>query len=111
MNFLLKEDDFSNFYGTVGNTYASTLNDDYVEWENGDLNNFMNFEDFDYVDSDKFSGKIILTSFPGLNKDGKFDEEYFLLQLIILEATVNLIINELNILKVNSFEIGHLDLK
>ena len=41
----------------------------------------MNFEDFDYVDSDKFSGKIILTSFPGLNKDGKFDEEFFLLQL------------------------------
>tara|TARA_Y100001970_G_scaffold106036_1_gene132843 strand:+ start:1430 stop:1954 length:525 start_codon:yes stop_codon:yes gene_type:complete len=41
----------------------------------------MNFEDFDYVDSDRFSGKIILTSFPGLNKDGKFDEEFFLLQL------------------------------
>ena len=32
----------------------------------------MNFEDFDYVDSDRFSGKIILTSFPGLNAKGEF---------------------------------------
>ncbi|MBQ83171.1 MAG: hypothetical protein CMD59_06565 [Gammaproteobacteria bacterium] len=41
----------------------------------------MNFKDFDYVDSDKFSGKIILTSFPGLNQEGKFDDTLFLLQL------------------------------
>ena len=41
----------------------------------------MNFEDFDYINSDKFVGKIILTSFPGLNAKGEFDDSLFLLQL------------------------------
>tara|TARA_Y100000996_G_scaffold373549_1_gene323086 strand:+ start:368 stop:886 length:519 start_codon:yes stop_codon:yes gene_type:complete len=41
----------------------------------------MNFTDFDYVNSNKFTGKIILTSFPGSDKEGKFNEELFLLQL------------------------------
>ena len=45
----------------------------------------MNFKDFDYVDSDKFSGKIILTSFPGLNNEGKFDDTLFLNQLSIFQ--------------------------
>ena len=45
----------------------------------------MNFKDFDYVDSDKFSGKIILTSFPGLNHEGKFDDTLFLLQLSLFQ--------------------------
>ena len=45
----------------------------------------MNFKDFDYVASDKFSGKIILTSFPGLNKEGKVDDTLFLLQLSLFQ--------------------------
>ena len=46
----------------------------------------MNFKDFDYLDSNKFDGKIILTSFPGLNKEGKFDDSLFLLQLNIFKS-------------------------
>ena len=45
----------------------------------------MNFKDFDYIDSNKFSGKIILTSFPGLNKEGKVDDTLFLLQLSLFQ--------------------------
>ena len=37
----------------------------------------MSFEDFDFVDSTNFAGKIILTSFPGLNKEGKFEDVLF----------------------------------
>ena len=41
----------------------------------------MNFHEFDFIDSNKFNGKIILTSFPGLNNEGRFDDTLFLLQL------------------------------
>ena len=43
----------------------------------------MNFEDFDFIDSSKFTGKIILTSFPGLNTKGNFDDTLFHSQLNI----------------------------
>ena len=39
------------------------------------------FDNYDFIDSLKFTGKIILTSFPGLNDQGKFDELNFLNQL------------------------------
>ena len=41
----------------------------------------MKFEDFNFIDSTKFSGKIILTSFPGLNNNGIFEDDLFNLQL------------------------------
>ena len=39
------------------------------------------FDNYDHIDSTKFTGKIILTSFPGLNNDGKFDEKILTSQL------------------------------
>ena len=45
----------------------------------------MTFKDFDYIYSDKFKGKIILTSFPGLNGKGIFEESLFFSQLDIFE--------------------------
>ena len=39
------------------------------------------FDSYDYIDSSKFTGKIILTSFPGLNDEGKFDEKILISQL------------------------------
>ncbi len=45
----------------------------------------MNFEDFDFIDSDKFNGRIILTSYPGLNDKGEFEDSLFLLQLILFK--------------------------
>ena len=39
------------------------------------------FDNYDYIDSTKFTGKIILTSFPGLNDQGKFDEKILTSQL------------------------------
>ena len=39
------------------------------------------FDSYDYIDSSKFTGKIILTSFPGLNNEGKFDEKILISQL------------------------------
>ena len=39
------------------------------------------FDTYDFIDSSKFIGKIILTSFPGLNDQGSFDESHFLTQL------------------------------
>ena len=39
------------------------------------------FDNYDYIDSTKFTGKIILTSFPGLNDEGKFDEKILISQL------------------------------
>lgn len=39
------------------------------------------FDTYDFIDSSKFIGKIILTSFPGLNNQGRFDESHFLMQL------------------------------
>ena len=41
------------------------------------------FDSYDYIDSSKFTGKIILTSFPGLNNEGKFDEKILISQLEI----------------------------
>jgi len=41
------------------------------------------FDSYDFVDSTKFTGKIILTSFPGLNDEGKFDEKILISQLEI----------------------------
>jgi len=43
----------------------------------------MDFRDFDFIDSTKFSGKIILTSFPGLTKEGNFEDILFHSQLVI----------------------------
>ena len=37
----------------------------------------MKFDNFNFVDFSNFSGKIILTSFPGLNKQGKFEDDLF----------------------------------
>ena len=39
------------------------------------------FDNYDHIDSTKFTGKIILTSFPGINSKGKFDEKFFTSQL------------------------------
>ena len=39
------------------------------------------FDNYDYIDSTKFTGKIILTPFPGLNDEGKFDEKILISQL------------------------------
>ena len=39
------------------------------------------FDSYDYIDSTKFTGKIILTSFPGLNEEGKYDEKILISQL------------------------------
>ena len=41
------------------------------------------FDSYDFIDSTKFTGKIILTSFPGLNDEGKFDEKILISQLEI----------------------------
>lgn len=43
----------------------------------------MKFDDFNFIDATKFSGKIILTSFPGLNKNGNFEAHLFNSQLNI----------------------------
>ena len=45
----------------------------------------MIFSDFNFVYSNKFSGKIILTSFPGLNSNGSFEDSLFLSQLTIFK--------------------------
>ena len=37
----------------------------------------MQFSNYDYIESKFFSGKIILTSFPGLNKEGTFEVSIF----------------------------------
>ena len=39
------------------------------------------FAAYDFVDSNKFAGNIVLTSFPGLNDEGKFDENILASQL------------------------------
>ena len=39
------------------------------------------FDNYDFIDSTKFTGKIILTSFPGLNNEGKFDKKILTYQL------------------------------
>ena len=35
----------------------------------------MQFSNYDFIDSKSFAGKIILTSFPGLNSNGLFEEK------------------------------------
>ena len=45
----------------------------------------MNFKDFDYLDSKSFGGRIILTSYPGLNDKGAFEDSLFLSQLILFK--------------------------
>ena len=37
----------------------------------------MQFSEYDFIDSKSFAGKIILTSFPGLNENGIFDVSHF----------------------------------
>ena len=37
----------------------------------------MQFSNYDFIESKSFSGKIILTSFPGLNKEGAFKVSIF----------------------------------
>ena len=37
----------------------------------------MQFSNYDFIESKSFSGKIILTSFPGLNKEGTFEDSIF----------------------------------
>ena len=37
----------------------------------------MQFSNYDFIESKSFSGKIILTSFPGLNKEGTFEVSIF----------------------------------
>ena len=41
----------------------------------------MMFDTYNFIDSTKFTGKIILTSFPGLNDEGKFEETILTSQL------------------------------
>jgi len=41
------------------------------------------FDTYDFIDSNKFAGKIVLTSFPGLNDEGKFNDNIFASQLEI----------------------------
>ena len=43
----------------------------------------MKFADFNFIESIKFTGKIILTSFPGLDKDGNFEDDLFESQINI----------------------------
>ena len=37
----------------------------------------MNFDNYDFLDTSKFAGKIILTSFPGLIENTRFDISFF----------------------------------
>ena len=39
------------------------------------------FDAYDFVDSNKFAGKILLTSFPGLNDEGQFNNNILASQL------------------------------
>ena len=39
------------------------------------------FDVYDFIDSNKFDGKIVLTSFPGLNDEGKFEDKILASQL------------------------------
>ena len=39
------------------------------------------FDAYDFIDSNKFDGKIVLTSFPGLNDEGKFEDKILASQL------------------------------
>ena len=51
----------------------------------------MQFSEYDFIDSKSFAGKIILTSFPGLNENGIFEVSHFN--------------NELNLFKNNLYSI------
>ena len=43
----------------------------------------MQFSNYDFIDSKSFAGKIILTSFPGLNPSGLFEEKILAKELEI----------------------------
>jgi ADP-ribosyl-[dinitrogen reductase] hydrolase len=45
----------------------------------------MNFDNYDFLDTSKFAGKIILTSFPGLIENTRFDISFFLKELKIFK--------------------------
>ena len=46
----------------------------------------MNFDNYDFVNSENFTGKIIITSFPGLNENKIFSMDYFLKELEIFQS-------------------------
>ena len=45
----------------------------------------MKFNDYDYVEPKRVNGRILITSFPGLDDNGIFQELNFLTQLSILQ--------------------------
>ena len=45
----------------------------------------MQFSNYDFIDSKSFAGKIILTSFPGLNSNGLFEEKILANELDIFK--------------------------
>jgi len=45
----------------------------------------MQFSNYDFIDSKSFAGKIILTSFPGLNSNGLFEEKILAKELEIFK--------------------------
>ena len=45
----------------------------------------MNFDNYDFLDTSKFAGKIILTSFPGLIENTRFDISFFLKEIKIFK--------------------------
>ena len=45
----------------------------------------MQFSNYDFIDSKSFAGKIILTSFPGLNPSGLFEEKILANELEIFK--------------------------
>jgi len=63
----------------------------------------MRFDDFNFIESVKFAGKIILTSFPGLNKEGVFDDTLFHSQLDIF--TINNCSSIISFVEDSEFEI------
>jgi len=46
----------------------------------------MNFENYDFVNSENFTGKIIITSFPGLNESKIFSMDYFIKELEVFHS-------------------------
>ena len=46
----------------------------------------MEFEDYNFISSNNFKGKIILTSFPGLDVNQIFQKEFFLKQLQLFKS-------------------------
>ena len=48
----------------------------------------MQFSNYDFIDSKSFAGKIILTSFPGLNPSGLFEEKILANELEIFKNII-----------------------